>query len=105
MAIYKRVSGKHYIPVGKGKFRIVKPGDTIECDPEFLGNALGLYKLIEESKEPIIEPIIEPMIESMIEQETYPKQLEVQEPENISNNIDEEVKKKRGRKKKFVRDQ
>lgn len=49
MPVYRKISGKHHYRKGK-QVICIKPGETIECDPEFLGGSISTFEKISDGK-------------------------------------------------------
>lgn len=65
MIKFRKRTGKHHIKQQDGTLKTYLPGEIIECEPEFLGNALDTFDKIEEESKPI--PINVPKVVQEVE--------------------------------------
>ena len=46
MPLYRKKSGKHHYRGADGEIHVIKAGDTIECEPSFLGAAISTFEKV-----------------------------------------------------------
>lgn len=51
MPIYRKKSGKHHYRGAGGEIHVIKAGETIDCEPEFLGGAISTFEEIDPEKQ------------------------------------------------------
>lgn len=73
MPIFRKKFGKHHYRGKDKEVHVIKAGETIECEPEFLGSAISTFEEVKEEKKLISKAL-----------DTIPKDIEeVLEPKPV----------------------
>lgn len=50
MPIYRKKAGKHHYRGSDGEIHVIKKGETIDCESEFLGSAISTFEEVDSMK-------------------------------------------------------